>query len=235
MGRLTANILCTCFLCISVDPYLQRQFTVTVDCYFTSLDYLLRAIKTDIDTDADKRTKKGVRARLQAMADSLTTPEEQAIEQARQYKGIAQAVHSSMSPSTTRIGNDSCTAYQHGGRPLKLTDVASPTALLGLAMLAISLVGHHSWIAVTAILALLGYQLLGSGIPYHSESSPSTSPTVNGMGSTTYSSSTSKVSVLDFTLHQDVEEKIDSDGLEQGFEPQGAVGQSSEVESISDL
>lgn len=49
---------------------LPTRFAHTVDCYFTSLDYLIKAVKFE-STPSDDRTRKAIRARLQAMADSL--------------------------------------------------------------------------------------------------------------------------------------------------------------------
>lgn len=51
---------------------------LAVDCYLTSLDYLVKAWRTDI---SDVRTRKAIRARLQVLSDSLITPDER-LEQA---------------------------------------------------------------------------------------------------------------------------------------------------------
>lgn len=42
-----------------------------VDCYFTALDYLLKAIKLDDGDAGDLRSRRALRVRLQAAADAL--------------------------------------------------------------------------------------------------------------------------------------------------------------------
>jgi len=63
-----------------------------VDCYFTSLDYLIKALKADTEDLVDHKTRKSVRARLQTLLESLSTPEEIAAEQAQRYQEVAKAL-----------------------------------------------------------------------------------------------------------------------------------------------
>ena len=62
----------------NADPILTLP--LKVDCYLTSLDYLVKAWKTDI---SDVKTRKAIRARLQVLSDSLLAPQER-LEQAHE-------------------------------------------------------------------------------------------------------------------------------------------------------
>jgi hypothetical protein len=64
---------------------------IAVDCYFTSLDYLIKALKTDANGVADSKTRKAIQVRLQTLLDSLSTPEEIAADQAHRYQEAARA------------------------------------------------------------------------------------------------------------------------------------------------
>lgn len=65
------------YACELLSLILEAQLicSTLVDCYLTSLDYLVKAWRTDT---SDVKTRKAIRARLQVLSDSLITPEERA-------------------------------------------------------------------------------------------------------------------------------------------------------------
>ncbi|KAK5458907.1 hypothetical protein LTR55_011991 [Exophiala xenobiotica] len=57
-----------------------------LDCYFTSLDYLVKALKIEGPGAYSEKSRGAIRARLQTLLDSLSTPGEVASEQAQRYR-----------------------------------------------------------------------------------------------------------------------------------------------------
>lgn len=76
----------------------------TVDCYFTSLDYLIKALKMEDSNTSDSKHRKAIRVRLQTLLESFSTPEELAEEQAKRYQDIAKALQAapSITPASQR-------------------------------------------------------------------------------------------------------------------------------------
>lgn len=63
-----------------------------MDCYFTSLDYLIKALRVEGNDPSDSKHRKAIRVRLQTLLESFSTPEELAEEQAKRYQDIARAL-----------------------------------------------------------------------------------------------------------------------------------------------
>lgn len=73
-----------------------------MDCYFTSLDYLIKALKTENEEVLDVKTRRSVRARLQTLSDALSTPEELANEQAQVLKNLSKELQGTVNGHVSR-------------------------------------------------------------------------------------------------------------------------------------
>ncbi|KAL7009237.1 hypothetical protein EMMF5_001435 [Cystobasidiomycetes sp. EMM_F5] len=143
-----------------------RRDASLVDCYFTSLDYLLKAVKVEIgDSDHEERTRRAMRARLQAAVDSLTRPED--LPPARPDLGsiydplrvsqLGESLWRSCSSGTTSTPSQSSTFTSHDN--LSLRELCLMIALAG----SLAAWYRQSVIMPTCILAaVLGVSLLVS-------------------------------------------------------------------------
>lgn len=136
----------------------------------SSLDYLVKAVKVDPQNSEDEKTRRAIRARLQVLLDSLTTPEEAATESALRRDRLetelagAAAQLALADPIATSV-----TLFSTAQTALRAA-VEHPVTLLLLAWL---------WAAVLQALAvternMLGTAIIGEALVRRGESSKST-------------------------------------------------------------
>ena len=127
-----------------------------VDCYMSSLDYLVKAVKVDTQNSEDDKTRRAIRARLQVLLDSLTTPEEAATESALRRERLEAelaaaatqlALAESVSSSESRLLSTAMTACRR--------TIEHPATLVLLAWV---------WAAVLQALAVTERNMLGTAV-----------------------------------------------------------------------
>ena len=122
----------------------------------SSLDYLVKAVKVDTQNPDDDKTRRAIRARLQVLLDSLTTPEEAAAESALRRERLEAelasaatqlALAESVSSSEGRLLSTAMTACRRVAE--------HPATLVLLAWL---------WAAVLQALAVTERNMLGTAM-----------------------------------------------------------------------